>query len=91
MTKHLKTLIAVNGAVHLLTLRTHRRLANHRRRHLCEQSGCGVSSTGIGEFWIRYTVAHDICARVQYRGTLIQAAADDIVQRELKPIGGEKA
>ncbi len=50
---------------------------------------CGISSTGVGEFWIRYTVAHDICARVQYRGTSIQAAADDIVQGALKPIGGE--
>jgi L-asparaginase / beta-aspartyl-peptidase len=50
---------------------------------------CGISSTGIGEFWIRYTVAHDICARVEYRGTPIQAAADDIIHGELKPIGGE--
>ena len=50
---------------------------------------CGISSTGVGEFWIRYTVAHDVCARVQYRGMSIQAAADDIIQRVLKPIGGE--
>jgi L-asparaginase / beta-aspartyl-peptidase len=50
---------------------------------------CGISSTGVGEFWIRYTVAHDICARVQYRGMPIQAAADDIIQGVLKPIGGE--
>jgi len=50
---------------------------------------CGISSTGVGEFWIRYTVAHDICARVQYRGMSIQGAADDIIQGVLKPIGGE--
>jgi len=50
---------------------------------------CAVSSTGVGEFWIRYTVAHEICARVQYRNTTIQAAADDIIQGVLKPIGGE--
>ena len=50
---------------------------------------CGISSTGVGEFWIRFTVGHDICARVQYRGMPIQAAADDIVQGVLKPIGGE--
>jgi beta-aspartyl-peptidase (threonine type) len=50
---------------------------------------CAISSTGVGEFWIRYTVAHDICARVQYRNTSIQAAADDIIQGVLKPIGGE--
>ena len=50
---------------------------------------CAVSSTGIGEFWIRYTVAHDICARVQYKNMSIQAAADAVVQGELRPIGGE--
>jgi len=50
---------------------------------------CAISSTGIGEYWIRYTVAHDICARVQYRGIPIQAAADAVVQDELKPVGGE--
>jgi beta-aspartyl-peptidase (threonine type) len=50
---------------------------------------CAISSTGIGEFWIRYTVAHDICARVQYQKVSLQAAADAVVQDELKPIGGE--
>ena len=50
---------------------------------------CAISSTGIGEFWIRYTVAHDICARVQYRSMPIQAAADAVVQDVLKPVGGE--
>jgi beta-aspartyl-peptidase (threonine type) len=50
---------------------------------------CAISSTGIGEFWIRYTVAHDICARVQYRNLPIQEAADAVVQGELKPVGGE--
>lgn len=50
---------------------------------------CGISSTGIGEYWIRYTVAHDICAKVQYQKMSIQAAADAVVQAELKPIGGE--
>jgi len=50
---------------------------------------CAISSTGIGEYWIRYTVAHDICARVQYKNMPIQAAADAIVKDTLKPIGGE--
>jgi beta-aspartyl-peptidase (threonine type) len=50
---------------------------------------CAISSTGIGEYWIRYTVAHDICARVQYKNMPIQTAADAIVKDTLKPIGGE--
>jgi beta-aspartyl-peptidase (threonine type) len=52
-------------------------------------ASCAISSTGIGEFWIRYTVAHDICARVQYKQMSLQSAADALVQTTLKPIGGE--
>ncbi|HKE82104.1 MAG TPA: isoaspartyl peptidase/L-asparaginase [Vicinamibacterales bacterium] len=50
---------------------------------------CAISSTGHGEYFIRYTVAHDICARVQYRGIGVQAAADAVVQDVLKKAGGE--
>lgn len=50
---------------------------------------CAISSTGIGEYWIRYTVAHDVCARVEYKSMPIQEAADSIVMKILKPIGGE--
>ena len=50
---------------------------------------CAISSTGIGEYWIRYTVAHDICARVEYKNVPIQAAADSVVIDTLEPIGGE--
>ena len=48
-----------------------------------------ISSTGIGEYFIRFSVAHDICARVEYRGTNAQQAADEVVQGVLKPAGGE--
>jgi len=50
---------------------------------------CAISSTGHGEFFIRYTVAHDICARVEYTGMGVQAAADEVVQHVLKAAGGE--
>jgi beta-aspartyl-peptidase (threonine type) len=50
---------------------------------------CAISSTGHGEYFIRYTVAHDICARVAYRGMTVQAAADAVVQNVLKAAGGE--
>jgi L-asparaginase / beta-aspartyl-peptidase len=50
---------------------------------------CAISSTGHGEYFIRYTVAHDICARVQYKAEKVQAAADAVVQDELKKAGGE--
>jgi beta-aspartyl-peptidase (threonine type) len=49
---------------------------------------CGISATGTGEYFIRFTVAHDICARVEYRGTSAQQAADEVVQEVLKRAGG---
>ena len=50
---------------------------------------CGISATGQGEYFIRSTVAHDICARVQYRNMTIQAAADSVVKDLLRPAGGD--
>jgi beta-aspartyl-peptidase (threonine type) len=49
---------------------------------------CAISATGVGEYFIRFTVAKDICARVEYQGTAAQAAADEVVQGLLKPAGG---
>lgn len=49
---------------------------------------CAISATGIGEYFIRFTVARDICARVEYLGAGAQAAADEVVQGVLEPAGG---
>ncbi|HEX6640485.1 MAG TPA: isoaspartyl peptidase/L-asparaginase, partial [Thermoanaerobaculia bacterium] len=38
-----------------------------------------VSATGHGEFFIRWTVAHDIAALVQYRGMTVQQAGDEVI------------
>jgi beta-aspartyl-peptidase (threonine type) len=50
---------------------------------------CAISATGIGEYFIRFSVAQDICARVEYRVTGAQQAADEVVQDVLKPAGGD--
>lgn len=50
---------------------------------------CGVSGTGWGEFYIRYAVAHDICARVAYRGDSLAAAAAEVVNRIVPGAGGD--
>lgn len=50
---------------------------------------CGISATGTGEYFIRFTVARDICARVEYRGTDAQQAADEVVMKVLKQAGGD--
>jgi beta-aspartyl-peptidase (threonine type) len=44
---------------------------------------CGVSATGVGEFFIRNVVAHSICALVEYRGMSVKDAADAIVMHQL--------
>jgi beta-aspartyl-peptidase (threonine type) len=52
-------------------------------------ASCAVSATGHGEYFIRSVVAHDICALVEYRGWSLQRAAQEVVQRKLKAMGGE--
>jgi beta-aspartyl-peptidase (threonine type) len=48
-----------------------------------------VSGTGWGEFYIRFAVARDICARVAYRGDTLVAAADEVVNRIVPAAGGD--
>jgi beta-aspartyl-peptidase (threonine type) len=50
---------------------------------------CGVSGTGWGEFYIRNAVAHDICARVAYRGDALAAAADEVINKVVPASGGD--
>jgi len=50
---------------------------------------CGVSGTGWGEFYIRSAVAHDICARVAYRGDALAVAAEEVVNRIVPALGGD--
>ncbi len=50
---------------------------------------CGVSGTGWGEFYLRAAVAHDICARVAYRGDTLAAAAEEVVNRIVPALGGD--
>lgn len=50
---------------------------------------CAVSATGHGEFFIRYTVARDICARVEYQQLPLPEAANVVVHDVLVKAGGE--
>ncbi|MFZ0664066.1 MAG: isoaspartyl peptidase/L-asparaginase [Acidobacteriaceae bacterium] len=45
--------------------------------------------TVLRPFRIRYTVARTICALVQYKHMRLQAAADEVIQKQLAPIHGE--
>ena len=50
---------------------------------------CGVSSTGHGEYFIRYNVAADICARMKYQGLTLNDAANTVVNDVLVNAGGD--
>lgn len=49
---------------------------------------CAVVATGTGEHFIRTAAAHDVHARMVYRGQSLQEAAPDVVFGELLRIGG---
>ena len=53
-----------------------------------ENDSCAVSATGHGEYFIRYSVASDICARVKYQNKTIEQAGDEVINQVLAPIGG---
>ena len=40
---------------------------------------CGVSGTGHGEYFIRYNVAREICARMEYLGLSVGEAASQVI------------
>ena len=52
-------------------------------------ASCAVSATGWGEFFIRAVVAHDICARVAYRGDTLERAANEVVMKVVPALGGD--
>ena len=54
-----------------------------------DNESCAVSATGHGEFFIRYHVAADICARMKYQGLTLAKAADTVVNDVLVKAGGD--
>ena len=45
---------------------------------------CGVSSTGHGEFFIKYQVAKEVCTRIEYLNETLEKASSDIIEELLK-------
>lgn len=54
-----------------------------------DNQSCAVSATGHGEFFIRYAVASDICARMKYSGLSLEEAANQVIFDVLAPVGGD--
>jgi L-asparaginase / beta-aspartyl-peptidase len=49
---------------------------------------CAVSCTGIGELFITHTVAFNISALMEYKGLSLKEAADQMINKTLKPGDG---
>lgn len=47
---------------------------------------CGVSSTGHGEFFIKYQVAREVCSRMEYLNQTLENSSRNVIE-ELKEIG----
>ena len=54
-----------------------------------ENGNVALSATGMGEYFIRKTVASDIAARMRYLKEDVRTASEAVIQGELKLIGGE--
>ncbi len=56
---------------------------------VAENGVVAVSTTGVGEFFIRKRVAEDVAARIRYLKEDIHTACETVIQGELKTMGGE--
>ncbi|GFD71153.1 isoaspartyl peptidase/L-asparaginase family protein [Alteromonas marina] len=54
-----------------------------------DNESCAVSATGHGEYFIRYHVAADICARMKYQEITLEQAANTVVHDVLVEAGGD--
>lgn len=54
-----------------------------------DNKSCAVSATGWGEYFIRLTIARDICAQVEYGGKPVAEATADVIHNRLQKSGGD--
>ncbi len=54
-----------------------------------DNNSCAVSATGWGEYFIRLTIARDICAQVEYAGKSVAEATNDVIHHRLQASGGD--
>lgn len=53
-----------------------------------DNATCAVSTTGIGEFFMRAVTAFDIAAMMAYRGLSLTEAAEEAIMERLAALGG---
>jgi len=49
---------------------------------------CGVSGTGVGEYFMRGLIAYEVSALMMYRGKSLEQAADAVIEK-LTTMGGD--
>lgn len=54
-----------------------------------DNGSCAVSATGWGEYFIRLTIARDVCAQVEYGGKTVAEATTDVIHNRLQASGGD--
>lgn len=52
-------------------------------------STCGISSTGTGEFFIRTLAAHETSNLIQYKNLSLKDALHKVIFKEIEPLGGD--
>lgn len=50
---------------------------------------CAVSCTGSGEYFIRGVVAYDVSALMEYKGLSLKEAAEEVILKRIRTIGGD--
>ncbi len=50
---------------------------------------CAISCTGVGEYYIRAVVGHDISCLMEYKGLSLEEACNELVHHKLMEMGGE--
>ena len=54
-----------------------------------KNSTCGVSCTGHGEYFIKYAVAYDVSALMEYKNLSVDEASKEIINKKLVDAGGQ--
>ncbi len=54
-----------------------------------DNASCAVSCTGHGEYFIRYAVAHDIAAMIEYKQINAVEAGEKVINKKLLDAGGK--
>lgn len=53
-----------------------------------DNNTCAVSCTGHGEYFIRWVVAYDVAAMMEYGGVPLADAAEEVINEKLVEVGG---